>query len=60
MPDEVSKAKANLHYAKEHQQQRAAEFWQRTLDSGRQQQQSGKQIHEAEREVSKQTPRLKV
>ncbi len=60
MSDSVQRAKANLHQAREHQQERAAAFWQRTLDVGRQQQQSGKQIHEAEREVSKETPRLKV
>jgi hypothetical protein len=34
-------------------------FWERTLDAGRQQQ-CGKQMYEAEREVSKKTPRLKV
>ena len=53
-------AKAKLHDAKEHQQERAADFWQRTLDVGRQQRQSSKQMHEVEQEASKEPQRLKV
>ena len=41
------------------QRARMVAFWERTLDAGRQQQ-CGKQMYEAEREVSKKTPRLKV
>jgi hypothetical protein len=49
-----------LHQAREHQQQRDAAFWQRTLDIGRQQRQADqRQMTEAEREAPtvKVTPR---
>ena len=59
MSGDVSKAKANLHRAKENQQVRAAAFWQRTLDAGRAQRQAGKQMHEAEREASTEAPRMR-
>jgi hypothetical protein len=59
MSDDVSKAKANLHRAKENQQARAAAFWQRTLDAGRAQRQAGKQMHEAERKAVTEAPRMR-
>jgi hypothetical protein len=59
MSDDVSKAKAKLHRAKENQHVRAAAFWQRTLDAGRAQRQAGKQMHEAERDASTEVPRMR-
>jgi hypothetical protein len=59
MSDDVPKARANLHYAKERQQARAAEFWQRTMDAGRLQRQAGKQMQAGEREAGVKRPRLR-
>ena len=62
MSGDVSKAKAKLNRAKENQlnqQERAAAFWQRTLDAGRAHRQAGKQMHEAEREASTEAPRMR-
>jgi hypothetical protein len=56
--DDVPKARANLHYAKERQQARAAEFWQRTMDAGRVQRQAGKQM-QGEREAGPDRPKLR-
>ena len=40
MPDKVSRVRARLHDAREIRQERAADFWQRTIDAGRIQRQT--------------------
>jgi hypothetical protein len=53
MPDKVSRAPAQLHHAREIRQERAADFWQRTIMEGRIQRQAGAQMTAAEKPAQK-------
>ena len=53
MPDQVSRVRAQLHHAREIRQERAAEFWQRTIMEGRIQRQAGEQMTAGEKPAQK-------
>ena len=53
MADKVSRARAQLHHAREIRQERAADFWQRTIMEGRMQRQAGAQMTAGERSAQK-------
>jgi hypothetical protein len=58
MVDQVSRTRTQLHHARELREERAAEFWQRTLIEGRNQSQAGEQIKASEKPPSqKRSPR---
>ena len=56
MVDQVSRARTQLHHARELREERAAEFWQRTLIEGRNQSQAGEQIKAGEKPTQKKRP----
>lgn len=53
MPDQVSRARAQLHHARETRQERAAEFWQRVIMEGRMQRRAGEQMKVGETPTQK-------
>ena len=53
MPDKVSRAPAQLHHAREIRQERAADFWQRTIMEGRMQRQAGARMKAGETPTQK-------
>lgn len=53
MADEVSQARDQLRYARQDRNQRAADFWQRTLNEGRVARQAERQQTQAETPVRK-------
>jgi hypothetical protein len=60
MADPVSRARAQLHHARELRQEQAAEFWQRMIVEGRQQLAASKQMTAGDKPVQKpRTPRQK-
>jgi hypothetical protein len=56
MADQVSRARAQLHQAREVRQERAAEFWQRTIIEGRTQRQAGERMTAGEKPAQKPRP----
>jgi hypothetical protein len=56
MPDKGSRARAQLHHAREIRQERAADFWQRTIMEGRIQRQAGEQMKVGEKPAQKTRP----
>jgi hypothetical protein len=56
MVDQVSRARTQLHHAREIREERAAEFWQRTIIEGRNQSQAGEQIKAGEKPAEKKRP----
>jgi hypothetical protein len=56
MADPVSRARAQLHHARELRQERAAEFWQRVIIEGRMQRQAGSQMQAGEKSAQKPRP----
>ena len=57
MADKVSRARAQLHHAREIRQERAADFWQRTIMEGRIQRQVSEQMTAGEKPAQKRQPR---
>ena len=57
MADKVSRARAQLHHAREIRQERAADFWQRTIMEGRIQRQAGEQMTAGKKPTQKRQPR---
>jgi hypothetical protein len=53
MADPVSRARAELHQAREVRQERAAEFWQRVILEGRQQRQARGEMRSGETPAQK-------
>jgi hypothetical protein len=53
MPDKVSRARADLHHAREIRQERAADFWQRTIMEGRIQRQAAEHMTAGEKPAQK-------
>lgn len=53
MVDQVSRARTQLHHTREIREERAAEFWQRTIIEGRNQSQAGEQIKAGEKPAEK-------
>jgi hypothetical protein len=53
MADKVSRARAQLHHTREIRQERAANFWQRTIIEGRIQRQAGEQMTTGEKPAQK-------
>jgi hypothetical protein len=53
MADDVSKAKSQLHRAREVRQERAAEFWRSTISLGRMQRQTDAQQRKSEESARK-------
>jgi hypothetical protein len=53
MADKVSRARAQLHHTREIRQERAADFWQRTIIEGRIQRQAGEQMTTGEKPAQK-------
>ena len=56
MADDASRARAQLHYAREIRQERAADFWQRTIMEGRMQRQTGEQMTAGDKPTQKPRP----
>jgi hypothetical protein len=56
MADDVSRARAQLHHAREIRQERAADFWQRTIMEGRMQRQAGEQMTAGDKPTQKPRP----
>ena len=54
MVDEVSQARDHLRHARQDRMQRAADFWQRTLNEGRVARQAERQQMQAETPVQRQ------
>jgi hypothetical protein len=53
MADQITRARAQLHHAREIRQEQAAEFWQRTIMEGRMQRQAGAQMKAGETPTQK-------
>ena len=53
MADQVTRARAQPHHAREIRQERAADFWQRTIMEGRMQRQAGAQMKAGETPTQK-------
>jgi len=53
MADQVSRARTQLHHTREIREERAAEFWQRTIIEGRNQSRAGEQMTAGEKPAQK-------
>jgi hypothetical protein len=58
MADQVSRARTQLHHTREIREERAAEFWERTIIEGRNQSRAGEQMTAGEKPAqTKRSPR---